>query len=221
MLNKTQIEDCNSWLLENGSEPVKYLTYKNILRDEAAITSDLLNKIENTDLVKDIFSKQKKDGSWCSAGAWALKPTMRKSGYTPISPKYATITWILPVLANLGYNYNDERIRKACEYVLSYQLENDFIGETKPADLKASTDLNKNEPCRFSIILIGLGKVGAIEDSRVKKAFDLLASWQQEDGGWLSESHSNNKNGKGVVLLLAVMLLWLFTVQGNLDMKSN
>ena len=72
MLDKNQIENNIDWLLNNGSYPVRYLTCKNILNDRSLIKPDLLNKIENSDLVKDIFSKQEKDGSWCSHGAWAM-----------------------------------------------------------------------------------------------------------------------------------------------------
>ncbi|MCP4138509.1 MAG: hypothetical protein GY754_46555 [bacterium] len=193
MLDKIQIENNINWLLENASYPVRYLTYKNILYDNSAISPDLISKIEESDFVTDIFSKQEKDGSWCSPGLWAAKATMRKSGYTPVSPKYVTTSWILPLLGNSGYNFKDERIRKACEYVLSYQMDNGYIDEIKPGELKKNYDINKNEPCRFSIMLIALGKVGAIEDSRVKKAFDLLIEWQRKDGGWVSENHSTQK----------------------------
>ena len=194
MLDKTQIENNIKWLLDNASSPVKYLTYKNILNDDSAIPLDLFDKIEQSDIVKDIFSKQRKDGSWSSPGAWATKPTMRKSGYTPVSPKYVTTSWILPLLGNSGYDFKDERIRKACEYVLSYQESNGYIGEIKPKERKCEYDSFQNEPCRFSIILIGLGKVGAVVDSRIKKAFELLISWQRDDGGWVSENHLNQKN---------------------------
>lgn len=193
MLNRTQIENNINWILNNASPAVKYLTYKNILNADSSIPSELFRKIEKSDIVKDIFSKQKIDGSWCSSGIWAAKPAMRKSGYTPVSPKYVTTSWILPILGNSGYNFEDERIRKACEYILSYQLENGYIDEIKPDELKPNYDMYKNEPCRFSIILTALGKVGAIEDSRVKKAFDLLIEWQRSDGGWVSENHSNQK----------------------------
>lgn len=193
MLEKTQIENNINWLLENASYPVRCLTYKNILNDSSVITSDLTSKIEKSDLVKDIFSKQTKDGSWCSHGAWAMKPVMRKSGYTPVSPKYVTTSWILPILGNLGYDLSDERIRKACEYILSYQLDNGYIDEIKPSELKPKYDIIRKEPCRFSIVLIALGTVGATEDSRVKKAFNLLIDWQRDDGGWVSESHFNQK----------------------------
>ncbi len=194
MLDKTQIDSNINWLLDNASHPVRYLTYKNILNDDSSISRNLFDKIEETDLVKDIFSKQEKDGSWCTHGVWANKPTMRKSGYTPVSPKYVTTSWILPLLGNMGYCYNDKRIQKACEYVLSYQLDNGYIDEIKPNELKTGYDILGNEPCRFSVILIGLGKVGAVHDSRVKKAFDLLISWQRDDGGWVSERHSNQNN---------------------------
>jgi len=194
MLDKNQIENNIDWLLENGSYPVRYLTYKNILNDRSLIKPDLLNKIEKSDLVTDIFSKQEKDGSWCSHGVWAMREVMRKSGYTSVSPKYVTTAWILPILGDLGYCIADKRIHKALDYMLTYQRENGYIGEILPNGLIQDKGGIQNEPCRYSIILIGLGKVGAISDLRVKKAFDLLSNWQRDDGGWVSENHSNQKN---------------------------
>jgi len=193
MLDKNQIENNIDWLLENGSSTVRFLTCKNILNDSSKITSDLIGKIEDSDLVKDIFSKQEKDGSWCSHGEWAMKAVMRKSGYTPVSPKYVTTAWILPILGDLGYSITDKRIHKALDYMLTFQGENGYIGEILPSELKRDNEGTQNEPCRYSIMLIGLGKVGAINDSRVKKAFDLLSNWQRDDGGWVSENHSNQK----------------------------
>lgn len=164
MLNKNQIENNIEWLLDNGSCPVKYLTCKNILNDCSLIKPDLLTKIEKSDLITDIFLKQEKDGSWCSHGAWAMKAVMRKSGYTPVSPKYVTTAWILPILGDLGYSIADKRIQKAIEYILTYQRDNGYIGEILPNALKKNKEGAQNEPCRYSIILIGLGKVGAIND---------------------------------------------------------
>jgi len=194
MIDEIQIKNNINWLLENASYPVRYLTYKNILKIDSDITPDLISKIEESDLVTDIFSKQEKDGSWCASGEWAAKPTMRKSGYTPVSPKYVTTVWILPLLGDLGYTIKDERIKKACEYILTYQRENGYIGEIIPNNSKRTDEGLDNDPCRFSVILIGLAKVKAVDDFRIKKSFDLLASWQRDDGGWVSENHSNQKN---------------------------
>lgn len=193
MLDKTQIENNINWLLENSSYPVRYLTYKNLLNDNPSTETGLISKIEKSGLVSDIFSKQEKDGSWCSHGEWAMKAAMRKSGHTPVSPKYVTTSWILPILGDLGYSIKDKRIKKAVEYTLAFQRENGYIGEILPNGLNQDKEGIQNEPCRYSIILIGLGKVGAINDSRVKKAFDLLSSWQRDDGGWVSENHSKQK----------------------------
>lgn len=193
MLDQDQIKNNIAWLLENSTYPVRYLTYKNLLNDSSKITPDLIGRIEESDFTSDVFSKQEKDGSWCSHGAWAKKAVMRKSGYTPVSPKYVTTAWILPVLGDLGYTIEDKRIKQAVDYTLTYQRDNGYIGENLPNKFDKDKEGTQNEPCRFSIILIGLGKVGAIKDSRVKKAFDLLADWQRDDGGWVSEYHSNQK----------------------------
>lgn len=193
MLRNREIENSIEWLLKYGSDAVKYQTYKNILKDTTSLSSDLRSSIENSNLIKDIFSKQKPNGSWCSSGVWAAKATARKSGHTPVSPKYVTTAWILPILANNGYSISDKPIKKACDYMLSYQQPNGFMDEIKPEDLKAGHQSDKNEPCRFTISLNALGSVGAANDRRVKKAYELLLHWQREDGGWVSEHHASQK----------------------------
>ncbi len=193
MLNKTQIESNIEWLLENASLPVKALTYRYILDDKAAADS-LAQKIEESVLVKDFFSKQKDDGSWCASGKWANKQPIRKSGYTPVSPKYVTTAWIFPILANLGYTVKDERIQKSINYLMSFQRANGYIGELKPENQDDYKEGLIQEPCRFSIIMHSLARIGAASDPKVQKAFDLLLKWQQKDGGWVSESHCKQQN---------------------------
>jgi hypothetical protein len=44
-------------------------------------------------------------------------------------------------------------------------------------------------PCHFALYLLAFSKVGSGNDPQLKKSFDLLVSWQREDGGWLDERH--------------------------------
>lgn len=201
MLNKTQIKNNINWLLTNGSIPVKYLTHKNLIRNNSntVLLKKLFTEVKKCDISEEIFSKQKPDGSWCSSGSWSLPPSYmpKKHGYTPVSPKYVTTSWILPILGDMGFSVKDERVRKACEYILSFQHpKNGFIFENHSEKNKynINSDQFPNEPCRFSLILIGLGKVGAESDARVKKAYNLLLKFQQNDGGWVSNGHSIQKN---------------------------
>ncbi|KPL13104.1 MAG: hypothetical protein AMS26_15555 [Bacteroides sp. SM23_62] len=197
MLDKRQIENNIKWLLKNGSLPVKYLTYRDLLREDAHSKSmkGLFTEVEKCHIVEEIFSKQRPDGSWCSGGSWALPPSyLLKSGYTPVSPKYVTTSWILPILGDMGFTIQDKRVKKACDYILSYQSKNGFISESHSKKYDVRLDLLKIEPCRFSIILIGLGKVGACSDPRVINAYNLFIKWQRNDGGWVSEQHFIQQN---------------------------
>ena len=197
MLSIRQIENNINWLLAHGSAPVEYLTHRYLLneREGSSEAKRLWRAVEKDREAVEIFSKQKRNGSWCAGGSWSLPPSyIPKGGYTVVSPKYVTTAWILPILGDMGFSIKDKRIKKACEYILSFQCRNGFIAETDVNRYDVDVDDLHNMPCRFSIILIGLGKVGAGNDPRVKKAYDLLAKWQRTDGGWVLEMHINERN---------------------------
>ncbi len=197
MLNNRQIEDNIRWLLEHNSTPVKYLTYRDLLGKEPNSKSmkKLFDMVKECDIVQEIFNTQEADGSWCANGPWALTPSyQKKSGHTPVSPKYVTTSWILPILGDMGFNDEDIHVKRACEYILSYQFANGFIAESHSNKYDVCASELPIEPCRFSLMLIALGKVGGGNDPRVKKSYDLLLQWQQDDGGWVSNSHSIQKN---------------------------
>ncbi|MCD4753427.1 MAG: hypothetical protein K8R40_10180 [Anaerolineaceae bacterium] len=197
MLNKKQIENNTKWLLTHGSPPVKYLTHRDLLKNDSTSKSmkKLFAEVEKCDVVEEIFSKQEPDGSWCASGSWALSPSyLTKSGYTPVSPKYVTTSWILPILGDMGFTVQNVRVKKACEYILSYQSKNGFISESHSNKYDVAPDQLHIEPCRFTIMLIGLGKVGAGSDPRVINAYNLLLKWHQNDGGWASNQHSKQMN---------------------------
>ena len=196
-MDKRQVENNTEWLLTHGSLLVKYLTYRYLLRKDSHLKSmkELFAEVGKCDIVEEIFSNQKPDGSWCTGGSWALSPSyLLKSGYTPVSPKYVTTCWILPILGDMGFTMQDIRVKKACEYILSYQSENGFISEFHSNKYNVAPDQLHIEPCRFTIILIGLGKVGAGSDPRVKNAYNLLLMWQRNDGGWVSNQHLIKRN---------------------------
>jgi len=181
------------WLLLRSSAPVRYLTRLHILhaQPESREMVDLWEAVENDPVGVEVFSKQEADGSWCAGGPWAPKPTyLQKGGYTPVSPKYVTTVWILSILGDMGYTISDERVRRACEYTLSFLRPNGVLSESRAPVGPAYFDENpRNVPCRTSIQLAGLSSVGMGADPRLRKSFDLLVRWQREDGGWVQEGH--------------------------------
>ncbi len=193
MLNRKEIERSTDWLLSNGSAPVKYLTYIHLLKSSPRSKEmrQLWTAVKNDPDALEVLSKQKEDGSWCAGGSWAYKPSyMPKDGYTPVSPKYVTTAWMLALLGDMGFDFHNEQVRRACEYILTYLQPNGILSEERNWSEEEGSNPNpRNIPCRMSIQLDGLAKVMMGKDGRLKKSFDLIKKWQREDGGWVQEGH--------------------------------
>jgi hypothetical protein len=199
LLSANQIDKSIAWLLDNGSAPVRYLTHKYLLKTPSGSEMDnLWSDVRTCKDAEEILSKQREDGSWCSGGSWALKPSyLQKSkpgGYDPESPKYVTTMWVLPLLRDMGFTVEDERIRNACEYMLSYRAEGMEVCYHIFNDPSFSPDYAGFAPCRFAQWLVALGKVGLQDDGRVKKGYEILLGSQREDGGWVYPGHFRERN---------------------------
>ena len=194
LLSDRQLQTSVDWLLAHGSPPVMYLTRRDLLRDDPSSEAmkGLWSAVEKCEEAIEIFAKQQPDGSWCAGGSWAAPPSyMPKQGYSPVSPKYVTTAWVLPILGDMGFTIGNERVRKACEYILSFQYRNGFIGECADVDRH---DMRQENPCRFAVAMIGFGKAGMGRDPRTLRAYDLLVRSQRDDGGWVFEEHRRKRN---------------------------
>lgn len=104
-----------TWLLEESDAEVRYLTLRD-LQDLPADDSVLLRAKEAAHqhgLIAHILSHMDKTGFWIKPGA----------GYYP---KYTGSVWSLIMLAQLGADLHmDERIARACNYLLDYSLTED------------------------------------------------------------------------------------------------
>jgi hypothetical protein len=192
-LTSTQLKKTIAWLMNNATPPVRYLTGRYLLKMPAGskVLSSLRREVETFKDTEEIFAKQKDDGSWCSGGSWAMKPSYqqksKKGGYDPESPKYVTAIWVLPLLGDMGYTAGDARIRKACEYILSYEALPSYYRIFNDPSL--SPDYGKSGICgRFFQRLAAFGKVDFTDDRRVKRGYAAIVSAQREDGGWASQN---------------------------------
>jgi len=193
MFNESQLGKNIEWLVANASSPVVYLTHLNILHEEPDTQKmqELWDNVQNSPCSCEIFGKQREDGSWCDGGSWAYNPTyMLKSGYTPVSPKYVTTVWLLGKLGEMGYTAEDPRILEACEWVMDWQWQNGVLSEKKEASqsMKDNPD-PPNIPCRMSIQIEALAKVGFGSDKRLRKSWELMLRWRREDKGWIQDGH--------------------------------
>jgi hypothetical protein len=159
--------------------------------------TNLWSDVQTYSDAEEIFSKQREDGSWCSGGSWALKPPyLQKSktgGYDPESPKYVTAIWVLPLLGDMGFTVEDQRIRKACDYILSHQELELYYRIFN--DSSFDMDYAQVEVCsRFFYCLAALAKVGFQADDRVKRGYAALLGAQRKDGGWISPQCALQRN---------------------------
>ena len=195
LLSQTQIDNNIAWLLQYSSAPVRFLTYKNLLKPPPSepILADLWQAVQTCPDAVEIFEKQKEDGSWFSGGSWAEKPpyTMKgmPGGYDPESPKYVTAAWILPLLGEMGFSAVDARVRKGAEYMLSFRTEKVDISHRIFNDPAYTPDYAEFGPCWLGKWLFALAKVGLQSDPRVRRGYAVLAGAQREDGGWVLPVH--------------------------------
>jgi len=193
MLTEGQLDRCISWLISRGSAPVRYLTKVHLMGYDPASPAarELWEAAQGDPASVEIFGKQRPDGSWCSGGPWAPAPSYQPSGgCTPVSPKYVTTAWLLSILGDMRYTVEDPRVARACEWVMGWRRPNGVLSETRTPFTEADYEENpRNVPCRMSVQMDGLARVGFGGDPRMARPWDLLLRWQREDGGWLQEGH--------------------------------
>jgi hypothetical protein len=97
------------WLLEPGDQAVRHLALRQLL-DRAADEPDVVDSRRAAmaaDPIASILAAQEPDGHWEKPGP----------GY---ATKYRGTVWQLIFLDQLGADPSDERVRRACEYVLAH-----------------------------------------------------------------------------------------------------
>ena len=101
--------DPTGWLLESNNPPVRYFTLKDILEraENDPEVRDARKSIMTAGIVPRILEQQNEDGSWGVPDDFYL------------GAKYKGTVWNIIVLAELGADGKDTRIRKAAEFILA------------------------------------------------------------------------------------------------------
>ncbi len=186
------------WLLEPENPSVRYFTLTDLLErpkdDPQVVTAK--RAIPTSKVVARIFSKQDVAGFW-------------ESAERPYIPKYKATYWQIMLLSLLGLDREDDRVRKACEHIFRFQLEEGGFSELGEeaakreylrkleAAHKRSKKLPDERPfiadlihqmelsCLTGNVVAALLRFGYGGDPRVWKAIEWLISIQNKDGGWL------------------------------------
>ena len=159
------------WLLQEDNPSVRYFTLTDILKkpvndpETAKAKQDIMVK----GVVPQILAKQEKSGYWEKPGSF----------YTA---KYKGTIWQILILAELGADGNDERIRKACEFI----LENSQDRESSGFSMHVSGRLGGGRhseviPCLTGNMVWSLTRFGYLKDPLVRHAIRWITDYQRFD----------------------------------------
>ncbi len=162
-----------NWLLEKDNPSVRYFTLKDLLERDNSDNNVKNAKAEIMKLgpVPKILAKQNVKGFWMDIDGF----------YTS---KYKGAVWQLIILAELGADGNDEKVRNACEFILEYSQDNESGGFSVWHSVKKGGGRHSGViPCLTGNMVWSLIKLGYLHDPRVKRGIDWITTYQRFDDG--------------------------------------
>jgi hypothetical protein len=159
------------WLLEEENPSVRYFTLTKLL-DKSEASSEVKEAkkaIMTTGTVPKILAKMNTEGYWET-------PT---SFYTA---KYKGTAWQLIVLAELGADPADSRVKKACEFMLENSQHHESNGFSMARAEKTGGGRQSGViPCLTGNMIYSLIRLGYLDDPRVQAGIEWINTYQRFD----------------------------------------
>ena len=162
-----------SWLLEGDDPSIRFFTLTGLLGsspdspEAIAARRDIMSR----GAVPRILAAQGDDGHWEG----------RDRFYTA---KYQGTVWQLLILAELGADGADERVRCGCEAVLRDSQDAESGGFATSRAKKGGGGLHSRVvPCLTGNLVFSLVRFGLLDDPRVQAAVDWLTTYARFDDG--------------------------------------
>ena len=170
----------HDWLLDPADPAVRYKALTTLL-DLSEINPEA--KTARQALMRSgpasaILGSMNVDGSWGDPARF-------------YNDKYTGAVWNLILLAELGADPADPKVRQACEFILnnSQSLESSGFSYTRSA--KTGGGLASGTiPCLTGNMVFSLIKLGFLDDPRVQQAIDWITTWQRADDGESQPPHN-------------------------------
>jgi hypothetical protein len=165
--------DPTRWLLEADEPSVRYFTLTELLGEPAkgGEAAKARRTIMESGAVPQILAAQNADGHFGRPGSF-------------YNDKYHGTVWQLIVLAELGADPADARVRAACEAILRDSQEPESGGFSVECSKKHGDGLPSGViPCLTGNMVFSLVRLGYLDDSRLQRAVDWIATWQRFDDG--------------------------------------
>ena len=159
------------WLLQEENPSVRYFNLTEILGYPQPHLHVMQSKeaIMERGVIPKIMAKQHNNGYWES-------PTQFYSA------KYKGTVWQLIILAELGADDTNQRIKNACEFVLQNSQDPES-GGFSTRGTSAGGDHDKVIPCLTGNMVFSLIRLGYLNDRRVQKGINWITTYQRFDDG--------------------------------------
>jgi hypothetical protein len=167
--------DPTEWLLEKDNPSVRYFTLRDLLEkpNNDLGMREAKQDIMNRGVVPIILTKQKKEGYWDEPERF-------------YNAKYKGTVWQLMILAELGADGKDDRIRKACEFILSVSQDVESGGFAYSSSVKKGGGRHSEViPCLTGNMVWSLIRLGYLEDPRLQHGLTWITNYQRFDDGIL------------------------------------
>ena len=161
------------WLLEGEEPSVRCLTLTRLLgrAPDAPEVVAARRAVMSTGVVPRILAAQVEDGHWVG----------RDRFYTA---KYRGTVWQLVVLASLGADGGDQRVRAGCEAILRDAQDTESGGFAMGRATKAGGGLHSSViPCLTGNLVWSLIRLGMLDDPRVQRGIEWITTYQRFDDG--------------------------------------
>jgi hypothetical protein len=165
--------DPTDWLLEKDNPSVRYFTLTQIQDkpQNSPEAQEAKKEIMLSGVVPKILAKQHDGGYWEAPEKF----------YTA---KYRGTVWQLIILAELGADGNDPRIKKACEFILENSQEHKSGGFSAWLSVKVGGGRYSGVlPCLTGNMVWSLIRLGFLEDPRVQRGIEWIVKYQRFDDG--------------------------------------
>jgi hypothetical protein len=165
--------DPTGWLLEKDNPSVRYFTLSQILdKPESNFeVQEAKKEIMTVGVVPQILAKQNSGGYWEEPDRF----------YTA---KYKGTVWQLVILAELAADERDERVKKACEFILETSQERKSGGFSAWLSVTVGGGRYSGVlPCLTGNMVWSLIRLGFLGDPRVQRGVEWIVQYQRFDDG--------------------------------------
>jgi hypothetical protein len=161
------------WLLETDNSSVRYIVLNELMGlpashpEAAEAKADIMKKGP----VPKILASQRKKRYWGTKEDFYVRA------------KYRGTVWQVIILAELGADGNDDRIRKACEFIIDISQDRQSGGFCYRGNQISGGFHSCVLPCLTGNMVWSLLRFGYFGDSRVQRGIDWITSYQRFDDG--------------------------------------